>query len=64
MNRLCFALPLLLLTSPDLLADTRDDALKLPNVVISANRQVQVGEGLFEIECNFFAGHGGYSGRR
>ena len=41
MNRLCFALPLLLLTSPDLLADTRDDALKLPNVVISANRQVQ-----------------------
>jgi len=25
---------------------------------------LQVGEGLFEIECNFFAGHGGYSGRR
>ncbi|ONH52633.1 vitamin B12 transporter [Pseudomonas cedrina] len=35
------ALPLLLLTSPDLRADNRDDALKLPNVVISANRQVQ-----------------------
>lgn len=34
-------LALLLLTSPDLFADTRDDALKLPNVVISANRQVQ-----------------------
>ena len=34
-------LALLLLPSPDLLADTRDDALKLPNVVISANRQVQ-----------------------
>ena len=41
MNRLRLALPLLLLTSPDLLADNRDDALKLPNVVISANRQVQ-----------------------
>lgn len=41
MKRLRLALPLLLLTSPDLLADTRDDALKLPNVVISANRQVQ-----------------------
>ncbi|MGK9417013.1 TonB-dependent receptor domain-containing protein [Pseudomonas cedrina] len=41
MNRLRLALPLLLLTSPDLLAVTRDDALKLPNVVISANRQVQ-----------------------
>ena len=34
-------LALLLLTSPDLFADTRHDALKLPNVVISANRQVQ-----------------------
>ncbi|WP_339471671.1 TonB-dependent receptor domain-containing protein [Pseudomonas sp. EL_65y_Pfl1_R83] len=41
MSRLRLALPLLLLASPDLLADTRDDALKLPNVVISANRQVQ-----------------------
>ena len=41
MNRLRLALPLLLVTSPELLADTRDDALKLPNVVISANRQVQ-----------------------
>ncbi len=34
-------LALLLITSPELLADTRDDALTLPNVVISANRQVQ-----------------------
>lgn len=41
MNRLHFALPFLLLPATDLLADTRDDALKLPNVVISANRQVQ-----------------------
>ena len=41
MNHLRLALPLLLLTSPDLLADSRDNALKLPNVVISANRQVQ-----------------------
>ncbi|WP_339560405.1 TonB-dependent receptor domain-containing protein [Pseudomonas sp. EA_65y_Pfl1_P113] len=41
MSHLRLALPLLLLASPDLLADTRDDALKLPNVVISANRQVQ-----------------------
>ncbi|SFB23077.1 TonB-dependent receptor domain-containing protein [Pseudomonas sp. NFPP24] len=41
MNRLRLALPLLLLPSSELLADTRDDALKLPNVVISANRQVQ-----------------------
>ncbi|WP_411382177.1 TonB-dependent receptor domain-containing protein [Pseudomonas sp. MPB26] len=41
MNRLRLALPLLLLTSPDLRADNRDDALKLPDVVISANRQVQ-----------------------
>ena len=43
MNRLRFALPLLLLPAPDLLADSfeRDDALKLPDVVISANRQVQ-----------------------
>jgi len=41
MKHLSLTLPLLLLTSPELLADTRDDALKLPNVVISANRQVQ-----------------------
>ncbi|NNB70920.1 TonB-dependent receptor domain-containing protein [Pseudomonas fluorescens] len=43
MTRLRFALPLLLLPSTDLLADAfeRDDALKLPDVVISANRQVQ-----------------------
>lgn len=43
MNRLHFALPLLLLPAADLLADSfeRDDALKLPDVVISANRQVQ-----------------------
>ncbi|NWE78825.1 TonB-dependent receptor domain-containing protein [Pseudomonas yamanorum] len=43
MNRLRFALPLLLLPATDLLADSfeRDDALKLPDVVISANRQVQ-----------------------
>ncbi|NWA68364.1 TonB-dependent receptor domain-containing protein [Pseudomonas reactans] len=41
MNRLRFALPFLLLPATDLLADTRDDALKLPDVVISANRQVQ-----------------------
>ncbi|MGR2710385.1 TonB-dependent receptor [Pseudomonas sp. IB20] len=43
MTRLRFALPLLLLPATDLLADSfeRDDALKLPNVVISANRQVQ-----------------------
>ncbi|WP_282397122.1 TonB-dependent receptor [Pseudomonas sp. PS01298] len=43
MSRLRFALPLLLLPANDLLADTfeRDDALKLPDVVISANRQVQ-----------------------
>lgn len=43
MNHLRFALPLLLLPAPDLLADSfeRDDALKLPDVVISANRQVQ-----------------------
>ncbi len=36
-------LALLLLPSPELLAETfeRDDALKLPDVVISANRQVQ-----------------------
>ncbi|WP_313600490.1 TonB-dependent receptor domain-containing protein [Pseudomonas sp.] len=34
-------LALLLLPSPQLLADTRDEALKLPDVVISANRQVQ-----------------------
>ncbi|MEA3169775.1 MAG: vitamin transporter [Pseudomonas sp.] len=43
MTRLRFALPLLLLPSTDLLAEAfeRDDALKLPDVVISANRQVQ-----------------------
>ncbi|QJI31269.1 TonB-dependent receptor [Pseudomonas sp. ADAK18] len=43
MSRLRFALPLLLLSATDLLADSfeRDDALKLPDVVISANRQVQ-----------------------
>ncbi|AMS18775.1 TonB-dependent receptor [Pseudomonas synxantha] len=39
MNRLCLAL--LLLPCADLLADTRDQALKLSDVVISANRQVQ-----------------------
>ncbi|NWE42415.1 TonB-dependent receptor [Pseudomonas yamanorum] len=43
MIRLRLALPLLLLPATDLLADSfeRDDALKLPDVVISANRQVQ-----------------------
>lgn len=43
MKSLRFALPLLLLPATDLLAETfeRDDALKLPDVVISANRQVQ-----------------------
>ncbi|NWD90752.1 hypothetical protein HX846_28825, partial [Pseudomonas sp. K5002] len=43
MNRLRLALPLLLLPATDLLADSfeRDQALKLPDVVISANRQVQ-----------------------
>ena len=39
MKRLCLAL--LLLPAADLLADTRDEALKLSDVVISANRQVQ-----------------------
>jgi vitamin B12 transporter len=39
MKRLYLAL--LLLPSSDLFAGTRDDALKLPDVVISANRQVQ-----------------------
>ena len=39
MKRLCLAL--LLLPCADLLADTRDQALKLSDVVISANRQVQ-----------------------
>ena len=34
-------LALLLLPTPELLADTRDSALSLPDVVISANRQVQ-----------------------
>ncbi|MCF4990156.1 TonB-dependent receptor [Pseudomonas gessardii] len=41
MKPLRLALPLLLLPTTDLLADTRDAALKLPDVVISANRQVQ-----------------------
>ncbi|MCT6958001.1 hypothetical protein, partial [Salmonella enterica] len=41
MNHLRLALPLLLLPAHDLLADSRDAALKLPDVVISANRQVQ-----------------------
>ncbi|OLY73165.1 TonB-dependent receptor [Pseudomonas sp. ATCC PTA-122608] len=43
MSRLRLALPLLLLPATDLLADSfeRDEALKLPDVVISANRQVQ-----------------------
>lgn len=43
MKTLRFALPLLLLPASNLLADAlnRDDALKLPDVVISANRQVQ-----------------------
>ncbi len=41
MKHLRLALPLLLLPTTDLLADTRDAALKLPDVVISANRQVQ-----------------------
>ncbi|MBA1428210.1 MULTISPECIES: TonB-dependent receptor domain-containing protein [Pseudomonas fluorescens group] len=39
MKSLCLAL--LLLPCADLLADTRDQALKLSDVVISANRQVQ-----------------------
>ena len=39
MKHLCLAL--LLLPCADLLADTRDEALKLSDVVISANRQVQ-----------------------
>ena len=38
MKRLCLAL---LLPAADLLADTRDEALKLSDVIISANRQVQ-----------------------
>ncbi|MFO2464535.1 TonB-dependent receptor [Pseudomonas sp. 15FMM2] len=41
MKYLRVALPLLLLPAPLLLADTRDAALKLSDVVISANRQVQ-----------------------
>ncbi|NMZ43156.1 TonB-dependent receptor domain-containing protein [Pseudomonas proteolytica] len=41
MKYLRFALPLLFLPTADLLADSRDAALKLPDVVISANRQVQ-----------------------
>ncbi|OPA84108.1 TonB-dependent receptor [Pseudomonas fluorescens] len=39
MKRLYLAL--LLLPTPELLADTRDAALKLPDVLVSANRQVQ-----------------------
>ncbi len=39
MKRLYLAL--LLLPAPELLAETRDEALKLPDVVISTNRQVQ-----------------------
>lgn len=41
MKHLRLALPLLLLPASHLLADTRDQALKLSDVVISANRQVQ-----------------------
>ncbi|WP_339520340.1 TonB-dependent receptor domain-containing protein [Pseudomonas proteolytica] len=41
MKYLRFALPLLFLPSAQLFADSRDAALKLPDVVISANRQVQ-----------------------
>ncbi|XKU42971.1 TonB-dependent receptor domain-containing protein [Pseudomonas [fluorescens] ATCC 17400] len=41
MKYLQFALPLLFLPSAQLFADSRDAALKLPDVVISANRQVQ-----------------------
>ncbi|MPQ84831.1 TonB-dependent receptor [Pseudomonas sp. MAFF 730085] len=43
MNRLRYALPLLLLPATEVLAEAfeRDNALKLPDVVISANRQVQ-----------------------
>ncbi|WP_339530140.1 TonB-dependent receptor domain-containing protein [Pseudomonas mucidolens] len=41
MKYLRVAVPLLLLPAPLLFADTRDAALKLPDVVISANRQVQ-----------------------
>ncbi|MBT9302823.1 TonB-dependent receptor domain-containing protein [Pseudomonas sp. TAE6080] len=43
MNHLRLVLALLLLPATNLLADSfeRDDALKLPDVVISANRQVQ-----------------------
>ena len=41
MNHLRLALPLLLLPAYDLLAGSRDDVLNLPDVIISANRQVQ-----------------------
>ena len=41
MKYLRFALPLLFLPTAQLFADSRDAALKLPDVVISANRQVQ-----------------------
>ncbi len=43
MNRSCLALPLLLLPTASAFADTfeRDQALKLPDTLISANRQVE-----------------------
>ncbi|MGL5996153.1 MAG: TonB-dependent receptor domain-containing protein, partial [Pseudomonas proteolytica] len=41
MRYLRFALPLLFLPTAQLFAESRDAALKLPDVVISANRQVQ-----------------------
>ncbi|MHB2062623.1 TonB-dependent receptor domain-containing protein [Pseudomonas monsensis] len=43
MNRSCLALPLLLLTTVSAFAETfeRDEALKLPDTLISANRQVE-----------------------
>lgn len=41
MKYLRFALPLLFLPTAQLFAESRDAALKLPDVVISANRQVQ-----------------------
>ncbi|PTT72625.1 TonB-dependent receptor [Pseudomonas sp. HMWF007] len=43
MNRSCLALPLLLLTTASAFAETfeRDEALKLPDTLISANRQVE-----------------------
>ncbi|MGY2280341.1 TonB-dependent receptor domain-containing protein [Pseudomonas monsensis] len=43
MNRSCLTLPLLLLTTASAFAETfeRDEALKLPDTLISANRQVE-----------------------